>query len=33
VYNVVDTNQYANSVLQRGNSKSINLAFAGSWAG
>ena len=32
VYNVVDTNQYANSVLQPGNSKSINLAFAGSWA-
>ena len=33
LYNVVDTNRYANSVLQPGNSKSINLAFAGSKAG
>jgi N-acetyl-anhydromuramyl-L-alanine amidase AmpD len=32
VYNIVDTQNYANSVLQPGNSKSINLAFAGSWA-
>jgi len=32
VYNIVDTKFYANSVLQPGNSKSINLAFAGSWA-
>ena len=32
VYDVVDTDYYANSVLQPGNSKSINLAFAGSWA-
>ena len=32
VFNVVDTRYYANSVLQPGNSKSINLAFSGSWA-
>ena len=31
VYNIVDTKFYANSLLQPGNSKSINLAFAGSW--
>ncbi|MEE6177872.1 DUF4185 domain-containing protein [Mycobacterium sp. 050134] len=33
LYNIVDTDEYANSVFQPGNSKSINLAFAGSWAG
>jgi N-acetyl-anhydromuramyl-L-alanine amidase AmpD len=33
VYDVVDTDQYANSVLQPGNSKSINLAFAGTFGG
>lgn len=32
VYNVVDTDLYANSVYEPGDSKSINLAFAGSWA-
>lgn len=32
LYNIVDTENYANSVFQPGNSKSINLAFAGSWA-
>ena len=32
VFNIVDTQYYANSVLQPGNSKSINLGFAGSWA-
>lgn len=31
LYNIVDTDFYANSVLQPGNSKSINLAFAGSF--
>ncbi len=33
VFNIVDTARYANSVFQPGNSKSINLAFAGSKAG
>ena len=33
VYDVVDTEYYANSVYQPGNSRSINLAFAGSFAG
>lgn len=31
VYNIVDTDNYANAAKQPGNSKSINLAFAGSW--
>lgn len=33
VYDVVDTKYYANSVFEPGNSKSVNLAFAGSKAG
>jgi len=32
VYSLVDTDDYANAVYQPGNSKSINLAFAGSWS-
>jgi N-acetyl-anhydromuramyl-L-alanine amidase AmpD len=32
VYNIVDTAKLANSVFEPGNSKSINLCFAGSWA-
>ena len=32
VYNIVDTDNLANSVFEPGNSKSINLAFAGSFA-
>ncbi len=32
VFDVVDTNQLANSLFEPGNSKSVNLAFAGSWA-
>ncbi|MBS1691371.1 MAG: DUF1906 domain-containing protein [Actinobacteria bacterium] len=32
VFNIVDTDRTANSVLDPGNPKTINLAFAGSWA-
>ncbi|WP_245830459.1 DUF4185 domain-containing protein [Mycobacterium numidiamassiliense] len=32
VYNIVDTAKLANSVFEPGNSKSVNLCFAGSWA-
>lgn len=32
VFNIVDTDQYANACYEPGNSKSINLVFSGSWA-
>lgn len=32
LYSLVDTNRYSNSVFEPGNSKSINIAFAGSHA-